>query len=183
MGGSVIEVCAGEFVPFQHLVVGLNPNITMRSIRRKILTERGCLHRGVVILLLALIFADLALTISIAVALSVIVAITVLPAASGWLKAKKLKSGYGDGWPALKAAYGLPIEPGAPESCAKHQPDVNTKPIADATPAKNRSPIHVDGSGSAISAVSTMVRTRADLMIAVWDHAFGISIAPRAPTR
>lgn len=60
-GGSVIEVCAGEFVPFQHLVVGLNPNITMRSIRRKILTERGCLHRGVVILLLALIFADLAL--------------------------------------------------------------------------------------------------------------------------
>jgi multidrug efflux pump subunit AcrB len=47
------------------------------------------------------IFADLALTISIAVAISVIVAITVLPAASGWLKAKKLKSGYGDGWPAL----------------------------------------------------------------------------------
>ncbi|HEX6832069.1 MAG TPA: efflux RND transporter permease subunit [Rudaea sp.] len=47
------------------------------------------------------IFSDLALTISIAVALSVIVAITVLPAASGWLKAKKLKSGYGDGWPWL----------------------------------------------------------------------------------
>jgi multidrug efflux pump subunit AcrB len=47
------------------------------------------------------IFADLALTISIAVAISVIVAITVLPAASGWLKAKKLKSGYGDGWPWL----------------------------------------------------------------------------------
>jgi len=48
------------------------------------------------------IFADLALTISIAVALSIIVAITVLPAAAGgWLKAKKLKSGYGDGWPAL----------------------------------------------------------------------------------
>ena len=48
------------------------------------------------------IFADLALTISIAVALSVVVAITVLPAAAGgWLKAKKLKSGYGDGWPAL----------------------------------------------------------------------------------
>ena len=47
------------------------------------------------------IFADLALTISIAVALSVLVAITVLPAASGWLKAKKLKSGYGDGWPWL----------------------------------------------------------------------------------
>src|SRR5438874_2448335 len=45
------------------------------------------------------IFADLALTISIAVALSVIVAITVMPAAAGWLKAKKLKSGYGDGWP------------------------------------------------------------------------------------
>jgi len=47
------------------------------------------------------IFADLALTISIAVALSVIVAITVIPAAAGWLKAKKLKSGYGDGWPWL----------------------------------------------------------------------------------
>ena len=47
------------------------------------------------------IFADLALTIAIAVAISVVVAITVLPAASGWLKAKKLKSGYGDGWPAL----------------------------------------------------------------------------------
>ena len=47
------------------------------------------------------IFADLALTISIAVAISVIVAITVLPAASGWLKAKKLKSGFGDGWPWL----------------------------------------------------------------------------------
>jgi len=46
------------------------------------------------------IFADLALTISIAVALSILVAITVLPAAAGgWLKAKKLKSGYGDGWP------------------------------------------------------------------------------------
>lgn len=48
------------------------------------------------------IFADLALTISIAVTLSIIVAITVLPAAAGgWLKAKKLKSGYGDGWPRL----------------------------------------------------------------------------------
>jgi multidrug efflux pump subunit AcrB len=48
------------------------------------------------------IFADLALTISIAVALSIVVAVTVLPAAAGgWLKAKKLKSGYGDGWPAL----------------------------------------------------------------------------------
>jgi multidrug efflux pump subunit AcrB len=47
------------------------------------------------------IFADLALTISIAVAISVIVAITALPAAAGWLKAKKLKSGYGDGWPWL----------------------------------------------------------------------------------
>ncbi|GAA0721904.1 efflux RND transporter permease subunit [Dokdonella soli] len=48
------------------------------------------------------IFSDLALTISIAVALSIVVAITVLPAAAGgWLKAKKLKSGYGDGWPAL----------------------------------------------------------------------------------
>ena len=47
------------------------------------------------------IFSDLALTISIAVALSVIVAISVMPAAAGWLKAKKLKSGYGDGWPWL----------------------------------------------------------------------------------
>ena len=48
------------------------------------------------------IFSDLALTISIAVALSIVVAITVLPAAAGgWLKAKKLKSGYGDGWPAV----------------------------------------------------------------------------------
>jgi len=47
------------------------------------------------------IFADLALTISIAVALSVIVAITVMPAAAGFLKAKKLKSGFGDGWPWL----------------------------------------------------------------------------------
>jgi multidrug efflux pump subunit AcrB len=48
------------------------------------------------------IFADLALTISIAVAISIVVAITVLPAAAGgWLKAKKLSSGYGDGWPAL----------------------------------------------------------------------------------
>ena len=48
------------------------------------------------------IFSDLALTISIAVALSILVAITVLPAAAGgWLKAKKLKSGYGDGWPVV----------------------------------------------------------------------------------
>ena len=48
------------------------------------------------------IFADLALTISIAVAISIVVAITVLPAAAGgWLKAKKLSSHYGDGWPWL----------------------------------------------------------------------------------
>lgn len=48
------------------------------------------------------IFADLALTISIAVAISIIVALTVLPAAAGgWLKAKKLSSGFGDGWPWL----------------------------------------------------------------------------------
>jgi multidrug efflux pump subunit AcrB len=47
------------------------------------------------------IFSDLALTISIAVAISVVVAITALPAAASWLKAKKLKSGYGDGWPWL----------------------------------------------------------------------------------
>lgn len=48
------------------------------------------------------IFADLALTISIAVAISILVAVTVLPAAAGgWLKAKKLGSGFGDGWPKL----------------------------------------------------------------------------------
>jgi multidrug efflux pump subunit AcrB len=48
------------------------------------------------------IFADLALTISIAVAISIVVAVTVLPAAAGgWLKAKKLGSGFGDGWPRL----------------------------------------------------------------------------------
>ncbi|MEO8672618.1 MAG: efflux RND transporter permease subunit [Tahibacter sp.] len=48
------------------------------------------------------IFADLALTISIAVAISILVALTVLPAAAGgWLKAKKLSSGFGDGWPWL----------------------------------------------------------------------------------
>lgn len=48
------------------------------------------------------IFADLALTISIAVAISILVALTVLPAAAGgWLKAKKFNSGFGDGWPAL----------------------------------------------------------------------------------
>lgn len=60
MGVAVIEVCVGEFVPFQHLVVRLNHIIKMRSIRRQILTERGCLHRGTVLLLLLLIFADLA---------------------------------------------------------------------------------------------------------------------------
>src|SRR6185295_12582022 len=48
------------------------------------------------------IFSDLALTISIAVAISIVVAVTVLPAAAGgWLKAKKLGSGFGDGWPKL----------------------------------------------------------------------------------
>lgn len=47
------------------------------------------------------IFSDLALTISIAVAISVVVAVTALPAAASWLQAKKLKSGYGDGWPWL----------------------------------------------------------------------------------
>ena len=48
------------------------------------------------------IFADLALTISIAVAFSIIVAITVVPAAAGrWLGAHSTSSGYGAGWPAL----------------------------------------------------------------------------------
>jgi hypothetical protein len=51
-----------EFVPFQRFVVVVrsNLNITMRSIWQKMLTERGYLHRGVVLLLLLLIFADLA---------------------------------------------------------------------------------------------------------------------------
>lgn len=48
------------------------------------------------------IFADLALTISIAVAFSILVAITVVPAAAGrWLGAPAQKSGYGEGWPGL----------------------------------------------------------------------------------
>jgi len=48
------------------------------------------------------IFADLALTISIAVAFSILVAITVVPAAAGrWLGGPAQKSGYGEGWPAL----------------------------------------------------------------------------------
>ncbi len=48
------------------------------------------------------IFADLALTISIAVALSIIVAVTVVPAAAGsLLGGHAKKSGYGEGWPAL----------------------------------------------------------------------------------
>lgn len=48
------------------------------------------------------IFADLALTISIAVALSIIVAVTVVPAASGrWLRGHSKNSGYGEGWPWL----------------------------------------------------------------------------------
>ncbi|MGQ0799353.1 MAG: efflux RND transporter permease subunit [Pseudomarimonas sp.] len=46
------------------------------------------------------LFADLALTISIAVAISMLIAITVLPAASaGWLQAKKLKSNDHQGYP------------------------------------------------------------------------------------
>jgi len=48
------------------------------------------------------VFADLALTIAIAVVISLLVAISVLPAlAGGWLRAKKLGSGYGSGWPRL----------------------------------------------------------------------------------
>lgn len=48
------------------------------------------------------IFADLALTISIAVAFSIVVAITVVPAAAGrWLGAHSKSSGYGEGWPWL----------------------------------------------------------------------------------
>ena len=48
------------------------------------------------------IFADLALTISIAVAFSIVVAITVVPAAAGrWLGAHSKNSGYGAGWPWL----------------------------------------------------------------------------------
>jgi multidrug efflux pump subunit AcrB len=46
------------------------------------------------------LFADLALTISIAVALSILVAITVVPAAAGrWLGRHSKSSGYGEGWP------------------------------------------------------------------------------------
>jgi multidrug efflux pump subunit AcrB len=48
------------------------------------------------------IFADLALTISIAVAFSIIVALTVVPAAAGTLLGGHSKnSGYGEGWPKL----------------------------------------------------------------------------------
>lgn len=48
------------------------------------------------------IFADLALTISIAVAFSILVAVTVVPAAAGrWLGGDAKKSGYGEGWPQL----------------------------------------------------------------------------------
>ena len=48
------------------------------------------------------IFADLALTISIAVAFSIIVAVTVVPAAAGrWLGGHARNSGYGAGWPGL----------------------------------------------------------------------------------
>jgi multidrug efflux pump subunit AcrB len=48
------------------------------------------------------IFADLALTISIAVALSILVAVTVVPAAAGrWLSGHSTNSGYGAGWPGL----------------------------------------------------------------------------------
>jgi multidrug efflux pump subunit AcrB len=48
------------------------------------------------------IFADLALTISIAVAFSILVAITVVPAAAGGLLGGHAqRSGYGEGWPVL----------------------------------------------------------------------------------
>jgi len=50
------------------------------------------------------LFADLALTISIAVAISMLVAITVLPAAAGgWLKAKRLAGTEHQGWPRVTA--------------------------------------------------------------------------------
>jgi multidrug efflux pump subunit AcrB len=46
------------------------------------------------------LFADLALTISIAVAISLLIAVTVLPAAAGgWLKAKRLANLQGSGYP------------------------------------------------------------------------------------
>ncbi|MCI1728770.1 MAG: efflux RND transporter permease subunit [Chiayiivirga sp.] len=51
------------------------------------------------------LFADLALTISIAVAISMLIAVTVLPAAaSGWLKAKRLASLSEQGYPRVTAA-------------------------------------------------------------------------------
>jgi multidrug efflux pump subunit AcrB len=51
------------------------------------------------------LFADLALTISIAVAISMLIAVTVLPAAAGgWLKAKRLASMSEQGYPRVTAA-------------------------------------------------------------------------------
>jgi multidrug efflux pump subunit AcrB len=51
------------------------------------------------------LFADLALTISIAVAISMLIAVTVLPAAAGgWLKAKRLASMSEHGYPRVTAA-------------------------------------------------------------------------------
>jgi multidrug efflux pump subunit AcrB len=51
------------------------------------------------------LFADLALTISIAVAISMLIAVTVLPAAAGgWLKAKRLASLSEQGYPRVTAA-------------------------------------------------------------------------------
>ena len=51
------------------------------------------------------LFADLALTISIAVGISLLIAITVLPAAAnGWLKAKRLASMSERAWPRVTAA-------------------------------------------------------------------------------
>ena len=48
------------------------------------------------------LFADLALTISIAVGISMLVAVTVLPAAAGgWLKAKRLAGSGHQGWPRI----------------------------------------------------------------------------------
>ncbi|MGH8028466.1 MAG: efflux RND transporter permease subunit, partial [Arenimonas sp.] len=50
------------------------------------------------------LFADLALTISIAVGFSMLVAVTVLPAAAGgWLKAKRLAANADQGWPRVTA--------------------------------------------------------------------------------
>jgi hypothetical protein len=50
-----------EFARFQNCVLRYGPGTAMRSILRNMLIGRGSLHRGVVILLLPMILADLAL--------------------------------------------------------------------------------------------------------------------------